>query len=359
MSSWETLVNNSANNLIFEEEYKGLFGYPNGKYNSSLNIEVPGTSRINIFQNQIFSNSIPSTAPNTSAWTPSNVIDKNGIPCGTKYSSPDTNPPPVCYFDLSLSYIATADGTYPPNSGGLANGGRTYWTTAANSYGNDGASVVQYNYLNKAIPGNYDPAGSYGITVSINDGTGAVPFPFGNATFPWTLNTNSGILMFTGNLLPANISSASENSIPDISWSISITFWAYTGPTGSGGGGGDTIWQASNGLISPQSAYSDYTITGVEFSATSDYRIKEDVLDLDLKIYTVDNLRPVIYKKIDTNNINIGLIAHEVQEYFPFLVKGEKDGEETQSLNYIGLIGVLIKEIQELKTRLKKLENSL
>jgi hypothetical protein len=50
------------------------------------------------------------------------------------------------------------------------------------------------------------------------------------------------------------------------------------------------------------------------------------------------------------------LIAHEVQEYYPFLVEGEKDGYNTQSVNYIGLIGVLIKEIQELKREIKILK---
>jgi hypothetical protein len=53
------------------------------------------------------------------------------------------------------------------------------------------------------------------------------------------------------------------------------------------------------------------------------------------------------------------LIAHELQEYYPFLVEGEKDGEQTQSVNYIGLIGVLIKEIQELKKRVLDLEKKI
>jgi hypothetical protein len=52
----------------------------------------------------------------------------------------------------------------------------------------------------------------------------------------------------------------------------------------------------------------------------------------------------------------MGFIAHEVQEVFPFLVAGEKDGPEIQSLNYNGLIAVLTKEIQDLKKRVKELE---
>ena len=52
----------------------------------------------------------------------------------------------------------------------------------------------------------------------------------------------------------------------------------------------------------------------------------------------------------------MGFIAHEIQTEFPFLVKGEKDDEEYQSVNYIGIIGLLVKEVQDLKKRVKDLE---
>ena len=52
----------------------------------------------------------------------------------------------------------------------------------------------------------------------------------------------------------------------------------------------------------------------------------------------------------------MGFIAHEVQEYFSFLVTGEKDGEKYQSINYIGLISLLTKEIQNLKQKVTELE---
>jgi hypothetical protein len=60
-----------------------------------------------------------------------------------------------------------------------------------------------------------------------------------------------------------------------------------------------------------------------------------------------------------TNQLNIGLIAHEVQEHFPFLVTGNKDDSEYQSINYIGLIPLLIHEIKELKMRYDKIENTI
>ena len=91
------------------------------------------------------------------------------------------------------------------------------------------------------------------------------------------------------------------------------------------------------------------------YNISSDYRIKENAVKLD-ETFTVDNLRPVTYKNIKIEKQDIGLIAHELQEVYPFLVSGEKDGESMQSINYIGLIGILIKEIQVLKERVKILE---
>jgi hypothetical protein len=67
----------------------------------------------------------------------------------------------------------------------------------------------------------------------------------------------------------------------------------------------------------------------------------------------------VTYTNKLTKKENIGVIAHELQEIYPILVDGEKDGDEYQSVNYIGLIGILIKEIKELKTRTKQLEEKI
>ena len=45
-----------------------------------------------------------------------------------------------------------------------------------------------------------------------------------------------------------------------------------------------------------------------------------------------------------------------MQEYYPELVNGEKDGNEMQSVNYIGLIPILINEIQNLKMEVNNLK---
>ena len=95
------------------------------------------------------------------------------------------------------------------------------------------------------------------------------------------------------------------------------------------------------------------TINAITFNATSDYRIKDDIKQIT---YNVDKLKPVQYINKESKKEDIGLIAHELQEICPFLVTGEKDGNEYQSVNYIGIIGILIKEIQDLKKRVDIIE---
>lgn len=94
-------------------------------------------------------------------------------------------------------------------------------------------------------------------------------------------------------------------------------------------------------------------------SGSSDYRIKEDVRSFSIDEFSVDNLKPVYFKFKENKKENIGLIAHELAEEFPFLVEGVKDGKDIQKVNYIGLIGILIKEIQELKKEVKTLKEKL
>jgi hypothetical protein len=100
-------------------------------------------------------------------------------------------------------------------------------------------------------------------------------------------------------------------------------------------------------------------VKATTFTTTSDYRTKTNIKLLDLDEYNVDKLRPVTYNLRSDNSSSIGLIAHEVQPYYPFLVSSDKDADITQSINYIGFIGVMIKEIQELKKKLLERKDQL
>ena len=99
-------------------------------------------------------------------------------------------------------------------------------------------------------------------------------------------------------------------------------------------------------------------VTAVTYNSTSDYRIKENIQTLD-EMYTLDSLRPVSYMNKIINKPDIGLIADELQEIYPFMVSGEKDGEQLQTVNYISLIGIMIKEIKELKKDLSLVKKEI
>ena len=162
-----------------------------------------------------------------------------------------------------------------------------------------------------------------------------------------TLGTNGQYLKTTGTGL-AWSSITTSMTITDNS--ANATAWYPTFVSGTG----------TTNTFSTNTALTYTPSTGqlnsTTFNATSDYRIKKNVTNLD-DSFSVDNLRPVTYFNKNAGKQDIGFIAHEIQEIFPYLVTGEKDGEQMQSLNYLGLIGVLTKEIKELKKRVSILEN--
>uniref|UniRef100_A0A6C0J1A5 Peptidase S74 domain-containing protein n=1 Tax=viral metagenome TaxID=1070528 RepID=A0A6C0J1A5_9ZZZZ len=120
----------------------------------------------------------------------------------------------------------------------------------------------------------------------------------------------------------------------------------------------------SGTIVGGNMVFKDTTISSVivngSASATtvtsSDYRIKSNITELN-ETHTVDTLEPIYYENTLTGNREYGLIAHELQAEYPDLVINEKDGDEYQSVHYDGLIGVLVKEIQDLKKRLNVLNN--
>ena len=126
---------------------------------------------------------------------------------------------------------------------------------------------------------------------------------------------------------------------------------------GQDGGGGFNFYNMNENTLPIFLASIDNSgnITATSYNATSDYRVKENILSLDDTDFSVDNLHPVSYINKKTAQFGTGFIAHEIQQHFPHLVQGEKDGEQLQSVNYIGLIAILVKELQTLKKEVSEL----
>jgi acyl-[acyl carrier protein]--UDP-N-acetylglucosamine O-acyltransferase len=94
------------------------------------------------------------------------------------------------------------------------------------------------------------------------------------------------------------------------------------------------------------------------YSTASDYRIKSNVMELD-DTFVIDQLKPIHYHNKITDNDDIGFMAHEVQEIYPYLVIGKKDDAAIQSVNYNGIIGILVKEIKDLKRENRRLRKDM
>jgi hypothetical protein len=91
------------------------------------------------------------------------------------------------------------------------------------------------------------------------------------------------------------------------------------------------------------------------YSTSSDYRLKYDYKDLQA-LDLINNLKIYQYKwKVD-NAIGYGVMAHELQEYVPYAVTGQKDGEEMQAVDYSKIVPVLIKAIQEQQKQIEELK---
>jgi len=120
-----------------------------------------------------------------------------------------------------------------------------------------------------------------------------------------------------------------------------------------------TTNKEANGTTFKASTFRNMTVTG-DFKSdptppvASDYRIKTNVQTLD-ETHVLDNLRPVTYYQTQLARQDIGFLAHELQQYYPELVDGEKDGEEMQSVDYSGVLPVLINEIQQLKSKIESI----
>jgi hypothetical protein len=95
------------------------------------------------------------------------------------------------------------------------------------------------------------------------------------------------------------------------------------------------------------------------YNTSSDYRLKEQVRPIDNPLEKVLKLNPVNFKYKNSNTVQDGFIAHEIQEILPYLVTGEKDGEQMQEVDYSKLTPILIAAIKEQQVQIQELKNKL
>lgn len=90
----------------------------------------------------------------------------------------------------------------------------------------------------------------------------------------------------------------------------------------------------------------------------SDQRLKKDVKPLENALESVMQLRPVQYKRIgtDTDRLECGFIAQELQQVIPEVVQTQEDEMGTLTVDYAKLVAYMAGAIQDLQAQLNELK---
>jgi hypothetical protein len=190
----------------------------------------------------------------------------------------------------------------------------------------------------------------------------------GSSIFRWMQNTTTEVMRISsgGNVLIGQTNNLYNHKFI----SNGGTYQGISAQTDTTGNDCVSIWnKATSGNNSFTGFYVNSSILGVgsitynraagltQYNTTSDYRLKSEITDFNA-LDIVLNLKPKEFRIRDAENKAIGFIAHELKEYFPQAVMGEKDelkedgSPKYQMVDYSQLTGLLTKAIQELNEKL-------
>jgi len=93
-------------------------------------------------------------------------------------------------------------------------------------------------------------------------------------------------------------------------------------------------------------------ISAANFNSTSDVTLKQDVSVIDNALEMISQLEGVSWKWKETLKPSLGVTAQNVEEVAPELVSNGNH----KSVNYNGLIGILIEAVKELKSEVDELK---
>ena len=96
-------------------------------------------------------------------------------------------------------------------------------------------------------------------------------------------------------------------------------------------------------------------VKAVDFNSTSDIKLKDKVRKISKPLSKLDKIRGVSFEWKETKQKSMGVVAQEVEKVIPDLVRGD----ETKTVNYNGLIGLLIECVKEQQIRIDQLEKKL
>ena len=135
--------------------------------------------------------------------------------------------------------------------------------------------------------------------------------------------------------------------------SSSVFIQKYTGETCAEFNADAAVKLNYDNSLKCETTSSGITVTG-DVNSTSDINLKKDIEVVTSATEMLNQLRGVKFTWKENDEKSVGVIAQEVEAILPELVRGE---EGNKSVNYSGLIAVLIEAVKELSARVAELEN--
>jgi len=95
-------------------------------------------------------------------------------------------------------------------------------------------------------------------------------------------------------------------------------------------------------------------VTASSFNSTSDKQLKTNIQTVDNALDIIDDLRGVSFDWKESGGSSYGVVAQELEQVLPELVSDTNP----KTVNYNGIVGVLIESIKELKKEIEELKKS-
>ena len=113
-------------------------------------------------------------------------------------------------------------------------------------------------------------------------------------------------------------------------------------------GGNSTNWNTAYG-------WGDHSKAGYQ-TARSDIRLKTNISTIETPLDKISKIRGVQFDWKSDNQSGGGVIAQEVEKVLPEFVHDIGNGTGHKTVDYNGLIGVLVESVKELKEEIKMLK---
>ena len=265
------------------------------------------------------------------------------------------------------------------------NGAMVYGAYAGHRWFTNGTERMRIDSSGNVGIGTSSPAARLTVVTSttnngiaVNDGTiNSLLYNSGTAGVGIVgTTTNHPFVLFANNVERMRIDSSGQLHIGRTgfaagtlgnSFGLNASGLGYNESVSTNAGGTLALWymnrQSSTGtMIAFRQASTDVGSISVTASATayntsSDYRLKENIIDAPLG--NIDDIKVRSFDWIaDGTHQDFGVVAQELVEVAPYAVHQPQDPEEMMAVDYSKLVPMMIKEIQDLKQRIKTLESN-